>query len=121
MGKKIMAESLMDILIEQAQEKEKYFQNYLFYAKEIKKVAEELLGEVRVFIFGSILRKNEVARDIDILIISPKLKTTSRKSQIRAKLWKKLGLASPFEFHLITPQEYRNWYRYFIKEKKEIK
>jgi len=44
-----MAESLMDILIEEAQEKEKYFKN--------KKVAEKLLGKARVFVFGSILRK----------------------------------------------------------------
>jgi predicted nucleotidyltransferase len=121
MVKKIMAESLIDILIEEAQEKEKYFKNYLFYAKEIKKVAEKLLGKVRVFVFGSILRKKEVARDIDILIISPKLKTTTQKSKILAKLWKKFGFNNPFEFHLINPDEYKNWYRYFIKKKIEIK
>jgi predicted nucleotidyltransferase len=116
-----MAENLMDILVEEAQEKEKYFQNYLFYAKEIKKVAEKLLGEVRVFVFGSILRKREIARDIDILIISPKLKNTTQKSKILAKLWKKFGFSSPLEFHLINPEEYKNWYRYFIKKKNEIK
>jgi predicted nucleotidyltransferase len=116
-----MAENLMDILIEEAQEKEKYFQNYLFYAKEIKKVAEKFLGKTRVFIFGSILKKKEVARDIDILIVSPKLKTTTQKSKVLARLWKKFGINIPFEFHLINPGEYKNWYRYFIKEKIEIK
>jgi predicted nucleotidyltransferase len=119
--KKIVAKNLIDILIEQAQEREKYFQNYSFYTKEIKKVAEELLGKVKVFVFGSILRKKEVARDIDILIISQKLKTTSQKSKILAKLWEKFGFNTPFEFHLINPDEYKNWYRYFIKEKIEIK
>jgi predicted nucleotidyltransferase len=116
-----MAENLIDILIEQAQEREKYFKNYLFYAKEIKKAAEEILGKVKVFVFGSILKKKEIARDIDILIVSPKLKTTAQKSKILAKLWKKFGIDIPFEFHLINPDEYKNWYRHFIKEKIEIK
>jgi predicted nucleotidyltransferase len=55
-----MVESLIDILIEKAKEKEKYFQNYLFYAKEIKKGIEEILGKARVFVFGSILRKKKL-------------------------------------------------------------
>jgi len=99
-----MVESLMDILIEQAQEKEKYFKNYLFYAKEIKKTAEEILGKVKVFVFGSILKKKEVAQDIDILIVSPKIKTTTQKSKFLAELWKKFGIDIPFEFHLINPR-----------------
>jgi predicted nucleotidyltransferase len=111
----------LEALIEEAKEEEKYFKNYLKYARKIKKEAETLLGKVKVFVFGSILRKDEVARDIDILIISPKLKTTAQKSKILAKLWKKFGFNIPFEFHLINPDEYKNWYRYFIKEKIEIK
>lgn len=111
---------LLDLLIERRQQQEKYFKNYLFYAQEIKKTAEALLGGVRVFIFGSILRKDEVPRDIDILIISPKVKTTWQKSKMRAKLWQKLGFSSPFEIHLITPEEYQGWYKYFIKEFIEV-
>jgi hypothetical protein len=37
MAKKTTDKNLIDILIEQAQEREKYFENYLLYAKEIKK------------------------------------------------------------------------------------
>jgi predicted nucleotidyltransferase len=111
----------LEALIEEAKEEEKYFKNYLKYARKIKKEAERLLGKVKIFVFGSILRKDEVARDIDILIVSPKLKTTAQKSKILAKLWKKFGFDIPFEFHLIDPDEYKNWYRYFIKEKIEIK
>ena len=116
-----MSKTLIDILIEKEKEERKYFRNYLRYASQIKKEAQKLLGKVKVYVFGSILRKNELARDIDILIISPKLKTPQKKSQTRVKLWQRLGFSSPFELHLITPQEYRDWYRYFIKEKKEIK
>jgi hypothetical protein len=35
-----MKQTLTDIILEQAQEKEKYFQNYLNYAEIIKKEAE---------------------------------------------------------------------------------
>jgi len=111
---------LIDLLIERQRRQEKYFKNYKFYAKKVKKIAKEYLGEVKMFIFGSILRKKEVPRDIDLLIISPKLKSPEEKSRIRCRLWKKLGFGSPFEIHLITPEEYRNWYRYFIKEKIEV-
>lgn len=112
--------TLTDLLIEKAKREEKYFKNYLEWVKKIKKEAQILLGKVRVFVFGSILRKKEIPRDIDILIISPKLKKTSTKNEIRGKLLKKLGFDLPFEIHLITPQEYKNWYRFFIKEKIEI-
>lgn len=111
---------MTDILMEQRKKEEKYFQNYLSYAKEIKKEAERFLGEVKVFVFGSILRKDEVPRDIDVLIVSSKLKKTSQKSKTQAKIRKKIGFLSPFELHFITPEEYKGWYRYFLKEKKEI-
>lgn len=78
--------TLIDILIEQTKEKEKYFKSYLKYSKIIKKEVEEILGQVKVYIFGSILRKNEIARDIDILIISPKIKKFRSKGEIIAKI-----------------------------------
>jgi predicted nucleotidyltransferase len=108
-------------LIEKAKKEEKYFKNYLEYGKIIKKEAERFLGKVKVLVFGSILRKEEVARDIDILIISPQLKNPEKRSEIREKIFKKIGIFSPFEIHLITPQQYRDWYSHFIKEKIEIK
>jgi len=111
----------IDILIEEAKAEEKYFKNYKFWAKKIKKEAEKYLGEVQVFVFGSILKKNELPRDIDILIISPKLQSAERKSEIWVKIQEKIGWQTPFEIHLICPKEYREWYRFFIKEKLEIK
>lgn len=107
------------LLIRRQKEKEKYFQNYLGYARKIKKEGERLLGEVRVFVFGSILKKDEVPQDIDVLVISPKLKK-DQKSQIRVKIGEKIGFSSPFELHLITPEEYKSWYQFFLKEKVEI-
>jgi predicted nucleotidyltransferase len=111
--------TLTDLLIERKKREEKFFKNYLYYGKKIKKEAEKILGKVRVLIFGSILREDEIARDIDVLIISPKLKKTQLKNEIRLKIQKKLG-PSPFELHLIRPKEYQDWYKNFIKEFAEI-
>lgn len=109
------------LLIKRAREKEKYFNNYQQYAQLIRKESQKFLGEVKVFIFGSVLKKEETPQDIDILIISSKFTDVAKKSELRVKLWQKIGFNSPFEIHLITPAEYQDWYRFFIKEKKEIK
>jgi len=111
--------TLVDFLIEKKAREEKYFRDYLFWAKEIKEVAQENLGKSKVFLFGSIIRKQaEPGSDIDILIISPKLKTPEKKSEIRTKILEKIGNSSPFEIHLITPKEYQDWYSHFIKKEK---
>jgi hypothetical protein len=115
-----MPKTLVDLLIEKNKEQEKYFRNYLHYARIIKREAEKILGKIRVIVFGSILKKDEMAQDIDILIISPGLETPEKKSEIRMELREKMGFSSPFEIHLITPQDYKNWYRNFIKKFVEI-
>lgn len=111
-----MPQTLVDLLIEKTKREEKYFRNYQYWAKIIKRETKKLLGEVKVLVFGSVLKKRELPRDIDILIISPELNTVKKKSEIRIKLWRKLKFSSPFEIHLITPEEYENWYRMFIKK-----
>lgn len=117
-----MPQTLVDLLIKKTKREKKYFKNYLSYAKVIKKESQKLLGEVRVLIFGSILRKDEIPRDIDVLIISSKLEDMDpqNKSEIRAKLWKAIGFTAPFEIHLIKPQDYKEWYKNFIREFVEI-
>lgn len=113
--------SLTDLLVEREKRQRLYFENYLKYARQIKKQASKILGETKVFVFGSILRKKEIAQDIDILVISPKIKKFKSKGEIIAKIWEKIGLDNPFEIHLITPEEYQSWYKFLIKEKVEIK
>lgn len=114
-----MAQALTDILIKQAQENEKYFRRYLWYAQQIKKEAENQLGKVKVFIFGSILKKGEVPRDIDILVVSAKLSDPYQKREMKVKIWEEIGIFSPFEIHLATPEEF-SWYQRFIDKKIEI-
>lgn len=116
-----MKPTLVDLLIEKRKREKKYFKNYLAWAERIKKEAEKNLGEVKVFLFGSIIKGEvEPGSDIDILVISSKLRSAEKKSQVRNKIFKKIGLDSPFEVHLITPEQYQNWYKHFIKKKVEV-
>ncbi|HIE36054.1 MAG TPA: DNA polymerase subunit beta [Candidatus Omnitrophica bacterium] len=113
--------TLIDILLEETRENEVYFNNYLKYLKIIKKEVNKILKDAKVFVFGSILKgKFSPASDIDVLIVSKNL-DPSKKLLIKNIIYKKIGFFSPFELHLITDDEYINWYRHFIKENiKEI-
>lgn len=111
------------ILKERRREREKYFQNYLDYVRLIKKKAEEILGNCRLLVFGSILKGDyhPVLSDIDILIISPNAPVDSeQKSKIKVKLLADFEMGNPFEIHIISPDDYENWYSKFIKEKTEV-
>lgn len=115
-----MSRTLVDFLIEKTKREEKYFKNYLDYGKIIKKEAQNFLEDVKVYIFGSILKKDEVPQDIDILIISPDLKEAVKRSDALVRIQEKMDIFSPFELHFATPEEYNDWWKYFLKEKLEI-
>ena len=110
--------SLVDILIERKKEKEKYFKNYLKYAKLIKKLALKELKTAKVYLFGSIVKGNFLpTSDIDILIVSKNTpKNVRERAKIQAKILKKIGIGSPFEIHLINEKEFE-WYKRFIDKK----
>jgi predicted nucleotidyltransferase len=111
--------TLTEIKRELVEEKEKYFKNYLYWGKKIKEIAKKLLDkDVRVLIFGSVVKgKWGPNSDIDVLVISNKLSKNWIKNRIiRTKIKKEIGPFSPFQIHLATPEEYKNWYRRFIKK-----
>jgi predicted nucleotidyltransferase len=111
--------TLTEIKRELVEEKEKYFKNYLYWSKKIKEIAKKLLGkDVKVLIFGSVVKgKWGPNSDIDVLIISNKLSKNWIKNRlIRTKIKKEIRPFSPFQIHLATPEEYKNWYRKFIKK-----
>ncbi|RLI97063.1 MAG: DNA polymerase subunit beta [Candidatus Aenigmatarchaeota archaeon] len=117
-----MKKTLGDLLLERKIENEKYFRNFLKYAKIAKRIAEKELKDVRVFIFGSIVKKEHTpASDIDLLIISKNMpKRISERAKIQAKILKKIGIFSPFEIHMVNEEEFK-WYEKFIDKKIEVK
>ena len=109
---------LVDLLWDVRKKQEKYFKNYKQWAEKIKSASQRRLAEVRVLIFGSVLRKNEVPRDIDILVISPMVKDLSpqEKSKLKAEIFKEIGYFAPFEIHIVSDDDYKGWYKNFIKD-----
>ncbi len=113
-----MKKSLFDILLEERKEKEKYFKNYLKYARIVKKIAEKELKDVKVFVFGSVVKKEHTpASDIDLLIVSKNMpKSMSKRAKIQAKIFNKIGILAPFEIHMVNEKEFK-WYKRFIDKK----
>ncbi len=113
-----MAKTLVQILKKSWKEKKKYFENYRSYCQKIKKLAREILGEVEVLVFGSVVKgKFTPKSDIDLLIVSPNLpEDQEKRAKIRTKIKSKIDPFSPFQIHLATPEEYQNWYQKFIKK-----
>jgi len=83
---------LVDLLLEEKREKEKYFKEPEKYAKKIKKKA-------RVLLFGSIVRGDFLfSSDIDVLVVSENFKEEER-GKIVAQLLNEVGFFSPFQIH----------------------
>jgi uncharacterized protein len=113
-----MTKTFVDVLIERQKRKERYFKNWRFYLKKIKKEAGKILGEkTKVFIFGSFAKGNfGPESDIDVLIISENLpEDFEERAKIRTKIKSKVGIFSPFQLHLAKPEEFCVWYKNFIK------
>ena len=111
-----MQKTLTDLLIERKKERNKYVKNWLKYAKKIKKIAQENLAkDVKVYVFGSVIKGSFGPKsDIDIMIVSEKFKDPQKRSKFGGELLRK-GFCQPFEFHFITPEVFKNWYKKFIK------
>lgn len=109
--------SLYKILTEENQKSEYYFQNYIFHAREIKRIVGNFFTDAKVLIFGSAVRQEyRPGSDIDILIISPEIPgDLFGQAELKVKIKEKFP-GAPFEIHLVTPEEYENWYKGFIKK-----
>ena len=113
--------NLTELVLSQKREEEKYFKNYLFYARKAAKSAQKFLPDVRVYLFGSILKKeNTPSSDIDLLISSVKMPKKLRdRNRIKVEILKKIGFLSPFELHLVDGEGFR-FYQGFIDRMKKI-
>lgn len=101
------------------EENKKYFENFQEWGKKIKEVASKYLGkDVKVLIFGSVIKGEwGPSSDIDVLIISNKLsKDWEKNREIRTEIKKSIDPFSPFQIHLAREDEYKSWWKRFIKE-----
>jgi len=102
----------MEIVVERI----RVFENYLDYAKKIKKLLEKNLSSFELFVFGSVVKGNFSVglSDIDIAVVSDEFKDRNKKLEIYDLLFSEF-FSYPFEFHLLTKDKW-NFYKRFVKE-----
>jgi len=91
---------------------EEMIRNFREYLKKINKNINLVLKDAQVYLFGSIIEGNLVAAsDIDILIIANIPKNHLERAALIANIEEKteLPLYHPFEFHLLTQEEFNKW------------
>ena len=93
-----------------------YLRNYIEVARRVKEIVRRIDPNVRVYVFGSVVRgKYTAASDIDVLIVTEKIE---EKYKIMVKVYKEIK--APIELHITTPQKYATWYKKFIKPEEII-
>jgi predicted nucleotidyltransferase len=112
--------SFIDLLIGNAQNREKFLRNIDFYLNKIKEVVRKEDPNGRVILFGSYVRGNfRPDSDIDILVIA-NVKGEEDRLRIYHEINEVIGRPNPFEIHVINDEEYRDWYSHFIDVYKEV-
>ncbi len=113
--------AFIELLKKRAEEEKKYFEDPERYLRVFKDILREKLGDdVKVFLFGSVVRGDYVVgkSDIDVLVVSRRIpERVHRRSEIVAEFLSAIGdLYAPFEVHFATPEQFEGWYKRFIKD-----
>ncbi|MCD6368772.1 MAG: nucleotidyltransferase domain-containing protein [Thermoproteales archaeon] len=104
-----MSRSYEDTLLE-------YLQNYMKIARKVKEIVKKVDPNARVYVFGSVVKgKYTAASDIDILVVTEKIK---EKHRMMVEVYKETK--APVELHIATPEKFTSWYRRFIKNEEII-
>jgi len=90
------------------------FKRWREIVEEIKKDAEKMIPDVRVYVFGSVARGDFSVglSDIDVAIVSPSFNDRKLKLSVHDFFFEKY-FSLPVEFHFLMPEEWR-FYRRFI-------
>ena len=103
--------TFIDLLIENAEKRKEYFANFVKYAEKVKEAVKRIDPDARVVIFGSVVRGDvRPDSDIDLLIITRIAENLDERIKLRIRMMEILGGESLFELHIITAEEYENWY-----------
>jgi predicted nucleotidyltransferase len=114
-------EDLIDLLLELRKEKERHYRDPLRYARAIRDVVRSFDPDARVYLFGSYVRGTmRPDSDIDVLVVTQEASDVWSRVRIRTEVKKAIGDLTPFELHLVTPEEFEGWYRKFIDATLEV-
>jgi len=107
--------TLVDLQLELLNEWKKYYEKPIDYARKIKSVARKFDPKAEIMLFGSIVKGSmKPNSDIDILIVTELARNTRDRLRLRVNIAREIGELTPFEIHIVTPEEYRRWYKRFI-------
>jgi len=113
--------TLTELQLQTLKEWQKYYKNPQAYARKIKTITRQYDPKARVILFGSTIKGTaKPDSDIDLLIITKLANNTNNRIKLRVEIAKQIDDNTPFQIHIITPQEYNNWYKKFINKHIEI-
>ncbi|MEM4949565.1 MAG: nucleotidyltransferase domain-containing protein [Candidatus Jordarchaeales archaeon] len=98
-----------------------FFERWEKYVEEVKVRAMSLLPEVKVYVFGSVVRGDyhPMFSDVDVAVVSPGVpEEATERTKVRLKLTEGFDDSS-LEVHLLTPKEWET-YKRFIDVYREI-
>jgi len=110
----------MEFLREVYERRRKYFEQLNEYLKKIKEIVKREIPDAEIYLYGSVVegRFSIGLSDIDVAIVSDRFKDREKKLEVFGKLIKEF-FDSPFEFHVLTKEQW-NFYKKFIKSVKKI-
>jgi predicted nucleotidyltransferase len=111
----------VDVQLEILSTFKKYYENVNHYANKIKALVRKYDPSARVILFGSYVRGNmRPDSDIDVLLITRLASDAKERVRLRIEIKRTIGDLTPFEIHIVTEEEYENWYKKFIDQHIEI-
>lgn len=113
--------TLVDLEIERIREWRRYFENTIYYLKRIRSVVKKHDPNARVILFGSYVKEElRPDSDIDVLIVTDLGRDVNRRIKLRIEIAREIGDSTPFEIHIVSHDEYVNWYKKIIDKYIEI-
>ena len=88
---------LEELLVEEARERKRIFENLNVYLKKVVEIVKRLDEDAEVYMFGSVVEgRYLLSSDIDIIIV-----TYLNPGKVLAELWNN-GIREPFEVHVVV-------------------
>lgn len=113
--------TLIDLEEEYYRLRKHYVEKAEDYLKEMKKICKSLDPNCELIVFGSyVKRRMRIDSDIDVIVITEKAPDPSYRARIFIEIARRIGEVTPFQIHIVTKKEYREWYSKFIDSWREI-
>ena len=106
-------------------ERVEYFRYWRKYAEDICTSLKEILPDVMVVVFGSVVKGDYVPSlsDIDVMVVSDKVGDVVWQAKVTVYITSRVfkGMVTPFEFHYADRRSYEEFYRDFLKPVVEVR